>query len=122
MSHDFPAYRGEMEYCCLGCGRHYPGDSLLYTCPECGDVLLLVYLIAHMIWFDSSKPKTATLQQLSQFDTVARQLLDGKKYFSIGRYYIGHYSEFAFLSSIIFSSLNPKYTGLFWYTQLLARL
>ena len=90
--------------------------------PMRGDVLLLVFLIAHMIWYDSSKPKTATLQQLSQFDTVARQLLDGKKYFSIGRYYIGHYSEFAFLSSIIFSSLNPKYTGLFWYTQLLARL
>ena len=41
MSHDFPAYRGEMEYCCLGCGKRYPGDSLLYTCPECGDVLLL---------------------------------------------------------------------------------
>lgn len=41
MSDDFPTYRGEMEYYCLGCGRRYPSDSLLYTCPECGDVLLL---------------------------------------------------------------------------------
>ena len=38
MSDDFPTYRGEMEYYCLGCGRRYPSDSLLYTCPECGDV------------------------------------------------------------------------------------
>ena len=36
MSDDFPTYRGEMEYYCLGCGRRYPSDSLLYTCPECG--------------------------------------------------------------------------------------
>ena len=33
MSDDFPTYRGEMEYYCLGCGRRYPSDSLLYTCP-----------------------------------------------------------------------------------------
>lgn len=24
MSDDFPTYRGEMEYYCLGCGRRYP--------------------------------------------------------------------------------------------------
>ena len=34
---DFPAYRGQMEYVCLHCGQRYPGDSLLYTCPSCGD-------------------------------------------------------------------------------------
>lgn len=41
MSQDFPAYRGAMEYVCLGCGRRFSGDSLLYTCPECGGVFLL---------------------------------------------------------------------------------
>lgn len=42
MSHaDFPAYRGRMEYVCLDCGARYPGDDLLYTCPQCGGVFLL---------------------------------------------------------------------------------
>ena len=42
MSHaDFPAYRGRMEYVCLDCGARYPGDNLLYTCPQCGGVFLL---------------------------------------------------------------------------------
>ena len=42
MSHsDFPAYRGRMEYVCLDCGARYPGDSLLYACPQCGGVFLL---------------------------------------------------------------------------------
>ena len=40
-SSDFPAYRGHMEYVCLSCGQRYPGDSLLYTCPQCGGVFLL---------------------------------------------------------------------------------
>jgi threonine synthase len=30
-----------MEYVCLDCGARYPGDSLLYTCPQCGGVFLL---------------------------------------------------------------------------------
>lgn len=37
----FPAYRGEMEYVCLECGKRYPADDLLYICPACGSVLLL---------------------------------------------------------------------------------
>ncbi|MCR5813582.1 MAG: threonine synthase [Desulfovibrio sp.] len=37
----FPTYRGRMEYVCLGCGARRPGDSLLYTCPDCGGVFLL---------------------------------------------------------------------------------
>lgn len=41
MSQVFPTYRGAMEYVCLGCGKHFPGDSLLYTCPDCGGVFLL---------------------------------------------------------------------------------
>lgn len=41
MSQDFPIYRGQMDYVCLGCGKRFPGDSLLYTCPDCGGVFLL---------------------------------------------------------------------------------
>lgn len=37
----FPAYRGAMEYVCLGCGARYAADELLYTCPQCGGVFLL---------------------------------------------------------------------------------
>jgi len=40
-AHDFPAYRGRMEYFCLGCGATHGVDELLYTCPGCGGVLLL---------------------------------------------------------------------------------
>ncbi|MFW5837051.1 MAG: threonine synthase [Desulfovibrionaceae bacterium] len=39
--HDFPAYRGTLEYFCLGCDAVHGVDELLYTCPECGSVLLL---------------------------------------------------------------------------------
>lgn len=41
MKSGFPAYRGRMEYECLGCGQTYPGDRLLYACPHCGGVFLL---------------------------------------------------------------------------------
>ena len=41
MQDQFPSYRGQMEYVCLDCGKRYPGDSLLYTCPACGGVFLL---------------------------------------------------------------------------------
>ena len=41
MNTDFPAYRGNIHYSCLGCGKTHGIDSLLYTCPECGEVLLL---------------------------------------------------------------------------------
>ena len=37
----FPAYRGEMEYVCLGCEARYPIDELHYTCPKCKGVFLL---------------------------------------------------------------------------------
>lgn len=37
----FPTYRGKLEYVCLGCGKRYGIDELLYTCPSCGKVLLL---------------------------------------------------------------------------------
>ncbi|MFP4168405.1 MAG: threonine synthase [Desulfonatronovibrionaceae bacterium] len=38
---DFPKYRGELEYKCLGCARTFPVDELHYTCPHCGGVFLL---------------------------------------------------------------------------------
>lgn len=37
----FPTYRGSMQYQCLGCGKTHGIDELLYTCPECNEVLLL---------------------------------------------------------------------------------
>ena len=37
----FPRYRGKMEYVCQECGRRYPADRLLYSCPHCGGVPLL---------------------------------------------------------------------------------
>lgn len=41
MTDSFPCYRGRMRYACLGCDKKFPVDELLYTCPECGEVLLL---------------------------------------------------------------------------------
>ncbi|MDR1946110.1 MAG: threonine synthase [Desulfovibrio sp.] len=40
-AHDFPSYRGNMFYRCLGCAGEHGIDELLYTCPRCGEVLLL---------------------------------------------------------------------------------
>ncbi|MFW5730031.1 MAG: threonine synthase [Desulfonatronovibrionaceae bacterium] len=37
----FPAYRGSLEYVCLGCGQTFPVDRLLYTCPTCSGVFLI---------------------------------------------------------------------------------
>lgn len=37
----FPSYRGNLRYQCLGCGKSHGIDELLYTCPGCGEVLLL---------------------------------------------------------------------------------
>ncbi len=41
MLDQFPSRRGRMEYVCLGCGARLDIDELYYTCPECGEVLLL---------------------------------------------------------------------------------
>lgn len=38
---DFPTVRHEMEYVCTKCNAHHSIDKLLYTCPDCGGVLLL---------------------------------------------------------------------------------
>ncbi len=36
-----PRPRGKMVYVCLGCGAEFDITTLLYTCPDCGSVLLL---------------------------------------------------------------------------------
>jgi threonine synthase len=36
-----PETRGELIYRCLGCETEFPIEKLLYTCPECGQVLLI---------------------------------------------------------------------------------
>ena len=40
--HLLPAPGGDMVYRCLDCGSEHPINELLYTCPSCGEVLLLV--------------------------------------------------------------------------------
>lgn len=36
-----PQVGGELAYHCLGCGAHHGIAKLLYTCPDCGEVLLI---------------------------------------------------------------------------------
>ena len=54
MSQGFPQRRARMEYVCMNCGHRHPVDQLLYTCPDCGGVLLLEDLD-----FDEMKEKGA---------------------------------------------------------------
>ncbi len=39
--HLIPVPRGKLEYTCLGCRGRQTIEKLLYTCPECGGVLLI---------------------------------------------------------------------------------
>ncbi len=39
--HIIPKISGRMVYRCLGCDSEFDSDRLLYTCPDCGSVLLL---------------------------------------------------------------------------------
>jgi threonine synthase len=39
--HLMPAHKGRMAYRCLGCGRRFGIERLLYVCPECQQVLLI---------------------------------------------------------------------------------
>ncbi len=61
----FPAYRGQLRYRCLACASRYGIDELLYTCPACGEVLLL-----EDERFDSLK-KTSGAEWRAIFDTRA---------------------------------------------------
>lgn len=40
-SYILPRPSGELIYHCLGCGLTFPIEKLLYTCPDCGQVLLI---------------------------------------------------------------------------------
>ncbi|CAK7017050.1 MAG: hypothetical protein DELT_02280 [Desulfovibrio sp.] len=61
----FPVYRGNMRYHCLSCHGTHGIDELLYTCPSCGEVLLL-----EDTTFNSLK-KTSGEQWREVFDTRA---------------------------------------------------
>lgn len=61
----FPSYRGDMQYHCLRCDCRRGIDELLYTCPSCGDVLLL-----KDAGFDRLK-KTSGAEWRDIFDTRA---------------------------------------------------
>ncbi|MBP3730371.1 MAG: threonine synthase [Mailhella sp.] len=63
MSDAFPTRRARMEYVCMGCGHRFPVDRLIYTCPDCGGVMLLEDLD-----FDSMKEKGAAFWR-SLFDS-----------------------------------------------------
>jgi threonine synthase len=36
-----PQHAGQLVYRCLGCGREFEIEKLLYVCPECGQILLI---------------------------------------------------------------------------------
>lgn len=40
-SHVIPEPSGQLRYCCLGCEATHSIEKLLYTCPNCGKVLLI---------------------------------------------------------------------------------
>lgn len=40
-SYLMPRHKGWLIYRCLGCGREFGIDKLLYVCPECGQLLLI---------------------------------------------------------------------------------
>jgi threonine synthase len=40
-SYLIPTHKGKLVYRCLGCGREYGIEKLLYTCPDCKKVLLI---------------------------------------------------------------------------------
>ncbi|MGE4298301.1 MAG: threonine synthase [Desulfovibrionaceae bacterium] len=75
----FSAYRGRLEYVCLGCGKRFGIDQLHYTCPDCGGVFLL-----ENTDFDVLE-KTTGAQWREIFDTRAASRRDA--YRGIFRYY-----------------------------------
>ncbi|MBW1864774.1 MAG: threonine synthase [Deltaproteobacteria bacterium] len=44
-----PKLAGDLRYRCLGCGDEHPIEKLLYTCPQCGHVLLLIDKAFHRL-------------------------------------------------------------------------
>lgn len=76
-----------MEYVCLDCGARYPGDRLLYACPECKGVFLLENLDFSQLkertgaeWralFDArSATRTTALRGIFRYYELLAPLLD----------------------------------------------
>ncbi len=58
-----PETEGKLVYRCLGCGREHGIENLLYTCPDCGKVLLI-----HDLNFDRLKKiPPATWRQIFDY-------------------------------------------------------
>jgi threonine synthase len=67
--HLIPTPSGRLIYRCLGCEREYGIDKLLYTCPDCGRVLLL-----HDAEFDRLKAiSPATWHRLFDYRKMLRE-------------------------------------------------
>ena len=87
--------------------------------PQKGDILFLLFFIANLLWSATSRPKEEVPQMVSQFKTAAEQLLDGRSsnsnsrsnysFPTIGKFYVAHYTEFAILSSIVYSAVSDHY-------------
>lgn len=87
--------------------------------PQKGDILFLLFFIANLLWSATSRPKEEAPQMVSQFKTAAEQLLDGRSsnsnsrnnysFPTIGKFYVAHYTEFAILSSIVYSAVSDHY-------------
>jgi threonine synthase len=68
-SHLIPEPGGELIYRCLGCHEEHAIASLLYTCPDCGDVLLI-----HDRCFDRLKAIDGkTWQQILDFRRMLKR-------------------------------------------------
>lgn len=98
--------------------------------PQKFDILFLLFVIANLIWLDSSWPAEEVPAMVSQFEAAAEELLNGYcsnsssnrdySFSTIGRYYVGHYTEFTILSSIVYSAVTDHYfLPLCCYLQLL---
>ena len=76
-----PSHQSDLKYECLGCGCEFDINELLYTCPNCGEVLLIVDKN-----FDALKNKSPEKW---------RQLLDCRRMLNIPAYKgIYRYHEF----------------------------
>ena len=95
MTAAFPAYRGNLHYVCLGCDSVHSIDTLLYTCPDCGEVLLLEdagfeQLTAttgaewRKIFDDRAADKRTALRGIFRFYEIMAPVLDEKDIIYLG--------------------------------------
>ncbi len=91
-----PSHEGRLIYRCLGCGREYGIEKLLYICPECQQVLLI---------YDQN---FARLKNIS--GALWQQIFDYRKMLNIDALKgIYRYHEFIGFHGVIFS--NPAMYG-----------